>query len=123
MKWYIKVLKQYSDFSGRAGRKEYWMFVLFNTIFIVTAMLIDNVLGTTIGGMGYGFFYVLYTLAVFVPAVAVCIRRLHDTGRSGWYFLVAFIPVIGGIWLLVLMVLDSRPGENRYGPNPKGVTA
>jgi uncharacterized membrane protein YhaH (DUF805 family) len=122
MNWYLKVLKQYADFSGRARRKEYWMFALFNVIFIITAMILDNVLGLTIGELPYGVFYFLYSLAVLIPGLAVYVRRLHDIGKSGWMILIALIPLIGPIWLLVLTLTDSNHGENQYGPNPKEVT-
>jgi uncharacterized membrane protein YhaH (DUF805 family) len=123
MNWYLKVLKQYADFSGRARRKEYWMFVLLNLIFAIVAMILDNILGLTVGILPYGVFYVLYTLAVFIPGLAVAVRRLHDVGKSGWMILIALIPLIGVIWLLVLMVTDSNPGKNQYGSNPKEVIA
>jgi len=122
MNWYLKVLKQYADFSGRARRKEYWMFTLFNIIFIIVAMTLDNILGLTVGELPYGVFYVLYALAVLIPGIAVTVRRLHDVGKSGWMFLIVLIPLIGAIWLLVLMVTDSNPGENQYGQNPKEAT-
>jgi len=122
MNWYLKVLKQYADFSGRARRKEYWMFVLFDIIFAIVAMILDNILGLTAGELPYGFFYFLYGLALLIPALAVAVRRLHDVGTSGWMILIALIPIIGAIWLLGLMVSDSNPGENQYGPNPKEVT-
>jgi len=121
MNWYLKVLKQYADFSGRARRTEYWMFALFNVIFLIIAMLIDNVAGLTFGALPYGVFYSIYALAVLIPGLAVAVRRLHDVGKSGWMILIAFIPVIGAIWLLVLTVTDSNPGENQYGANPKAV--
>jgi len=123
MNWYLKVLKDYAVFSGRARRKEYWMFTLFNIIFYITAMILDNILGTAIEDVGYGLFYILYALAVLIPSLAVLVRRLHDVGKSGWMILVSLIPLIGAIWLLVLMVTDSHPGENQYGPNPKEVLA
>ena len=123
MNWYLKVLKQYADFRGRARRKEYWIFVLFNMIFIFVAMILDNVLGLTIGKLPYGVFYFLYALSVLIPGLAVAVRRLHDVGKSGWMILIALIPIIGAIWLLVLMVTDSNPEENQYGLNPKEVTA
>tara|TARA_B100001115_G_scaffold183194_1_gene181341 strand:- start:145 stop:510 length:366 start_codon:yes stop_codon:yes gene_type:complete len=120
MEWYLKVLKQYGDFSGRARRKEYWMFFLFNMIFAFVAMFLDNTLGTA-GPAGYGVFYGIYALALFIPGLAVFVRRLHDVGKSGWMFLIAFIPLIGAIWLTVLLVTDSNPGENQYGANPKEI--
>lgn len=127
MKWYLKVLKDYATFSGRTRRSEYWFFVLFNVIFGIIAMVIDNILGTKfqIGSQSlpYGYIYLLYSLAVFVPGLAVSVRRLHDVGKSGWFFLIALIPIIGAIWLLVLMFTDSVSGENKYGTNPKTVVA
>ena len=123
MNWYLKVLKQYADFSGRARRKEYWMFALFNFIFLIVALILDNILGTTAGELPYGVFYFLYALVVLIPGLAVAVRRLHDVGKSGWMILIALIPIIGAIWLLVLMVTDGNPGENQYGPNPKEVIA
>jgi uncharacterized membrane protein YhaH (DUF805 family) len=122
MNWYLKVLKQYADFSGRARRKEYWMFTLFNLIFLLVATILDNVFGLTLGEQIYGVLYFLYALVVLIPGLAVCVRRLHDVGKSGWMFLIILIPIIGSIWLLVLEVTDSMPGENQYGPNPKEVT-
>lgn len=121
MNWYLHVLKNYAQFNGRARRKEYWMFVLFNIIFAIIAMSLDNLLGFAIAGIGYGPLYGLYTLAVAIPGLAVAVRRLHDVGKSGWMLLIALIPLIGAIWLLVLLVSDSKPGENQYGPNPKAM--
>lgn len=124
MNWYLKVLKQYADFNGRARRKEYWMFALFNMIFGGIAMGLDNILGIGFGEIGvYGPLYILYTLAVFIAGLAVVVRRLHDVGKSGWMMLIALIPLIGAIWLLVLMLTDGNFGENEYGVNPKEITA
>jgi uncharacterized membrane protein YhaH (DUF805 family) len=113
MNWYIDVLKKYAVFTGRARRKEYWMFALFNLIIAVVIALIEGVIESN------GLLVNLYSLAVLLPSLAVSVRRLHDTGRSGWFLLLALIPVIGSIVLLVFMVQDSKPGENLYGPNPK----
>ncbi|MES2780390.1 MAG: DUF805 domain-containing protein [Bacteroidota bacterium] len=121
MKWYLQVLKKYADFNGRARRKEYWMFALFNFIFIIVAMILDNVFGTTIGMVPYGLFYIVYALAVLIPCIAVAVRRLHDVGKSGWMFLIALIPIVGGIWLLVLFCTDGVAGPNEYGANPKEI--
>jgi uncharacterized membrane protein YhaH (DUF805 family) len=121
MNWYLKVLRQYADFGVRARRKEYWMFVLFNMIFAFGAIILDNVLGIAIDGIGYGPLYGLYALAVLIPGLAAAVRRLHDIGKSGWMILIALIPLVGAIWLLVLLVTDSSPGENQYGANPKEV--
>jgi len=122
MNWYLQVMKNYAQFNGRARRTEYWMFALINCIFLVVAIIIDNVAGTTIEGLFYGLFYILYALAVLIPGLAVAVRRLHDVGKSGVWILIAIIPIVGAIWLFVLMVTDSQPGENLYGPNPKEVT-
>jgi len=122
MSWYLEVLKKYATFGGRARRKEYWMFVLFNVIFTIVALIIDSVLGTRSEETGYGLFNGLYGLAVLLPSLAVLVRRLHDIGKSGWWFFIALIPLIGSIWLLVLLATDSQPGENQYGPNPKMIT-
>jgi uncharacterized membrane protein YhaH (DUF805 family) len=119
MEWYLKVIKQYAVFSGRARRKEYWMFAFFNVIFAVVAIVIDNALGTTVGDLHYGMVYCVYILAVLLPALAVTVRRLHDAGKSGWFYFISLIPLIGPIWMLVLLCKDSVPGENSYGPNPK----
>lgn len=121
MNWYLDVLKnKYVAFNGRARRTEYWMFTLFNVIASIVLMIIDNVLGTISATTGLGLLGGLYTLAILLPSIAVSIRRLHDTDRSGWWLLVALVPFIGGIVLLVFMVMDSTPGSNKYGPNPKG---
>ena len=119
MNWYIEVLKKYAVFSGRARRKEYWFFALFNVIIIIALTLIDVSVGLYDVVADIGLLSGLYSLAVFVPSIAVSIRRLHDTDRTGWWLLIAFIPLIGAIVLLVFALLDSTPGDNRYGPNPK----
>jgi uncharacterized membrane protein YhaH (DUF805 family) len=123
MNWYLKVLKQYADFSGRARRQEYWMFALFNMIFTIVAMILDNVLGIAMEGVGYGPIYILYVLAVFIPGLAVAVRRLHDVGKSGWMLLIALIPLVGAIWLLVLLFTDSQKESNKWGQNPKEISA
>lgn len=123
MNWYIKVLKNFSNFSGRARRSEYWFFVLFNFIFAMLAMILDNILGTTIdipyATINYGYLYFLYALFAFMPGLAVAIRRLHDIGKSGWMFLVVLIPCVGPIWLLILLCTDSQQGENKWGDYTK----
>lgn len=119
MNWYLEVLKKYADFSGRARRKEFWMFVLFNFIFSVVASIIDYLIGTTNILGNYGLFNLIYALAVLIPSIAVSVRRLHDVGKSGVMILLAFLPIIGWIWLFVLYVTDSQIGTNKWGPNPK----
>lgn len=122
MNYYLKVLKQYSNFKGRARRKEYWMFTIFNIIFGGIAMTLDSVFGIAIEGVGYGPLYGIYVLVLFIPGLAVAVRRLHDIGKSGWMLLITLIPLIGVIWLLVLLLTDSNSEENLYGENPKEET-
>lgn len=119
MNWYIDVLRKYAVFSGRARRKEYWFFVLFNILVSLLLGIIDGLTGSFSHSAGIGLLGGLYTLAVLIPSIAVSVRRLHDTDRSGWWLLISLIPVIGAIVLLIFMVLDSQTGENQYGPNPK----
>lgn len=117
MNWYLKVLKQYADFSGRARRKEYWMFVLFNLIFTIVLRFIDGAVGLQVAGAGI--LGLLYSLAILVPAIAVGVRRLHDIGKSGWLLLVALIPILGVLLLLFWMVKEGDKGSNAYGADPK----
>jgi uncharacterized membrane protein YhaH (DUF805 family) len=119
MEWYLKCLRQFADFKGRARRKEYWMFTLFNIIFSIAAAILDNLFGIADPELGYGLIYAVYLLAMLIPGLAVAVRRLHDTGNSGWMILIAFIPLIGAIWLLVLFVKEGDKGNNRYGADPK----
>ncbi|WP_370688431.1 DUF805 domain-containing protein [Chryseobacterium sp. EO14] len=121
MKWYLKVLKQYADFSGRARRTEYWMYLLFNLIFAVIAAILDNILGLKFTPeIPYGYLYLLYALVTFLPGLAVSVRRLHDVDKSGWFLFISLIPIIGGIWLLVLYATEGTQGRNQYGDDPKG---
>jgi uncharacterized membrane protein YhaH (DUF805 family) len=123
MNWYLQALKQYAVFKGRARRKEYWFFALFNLIVSVVLTGVDYMTGSLDMELGVGLLSGLYSLAILIPSLAVTVRRLHDTDRTGWWLLIAFIPLIGAIVLLVFMLLDSKPGDNQYGPNPKGVAA
>ncbi len=122
MNWYLEVLKKYAVFSGRARRKEYWMFALFNLIICIVLGVIEAIAGiapesdqSVLAG--------IYSLAVLIPGIAVSVRRLHDTNHSGPWLLIALVPLIGPIILLVFMVQDSQQGDNQYGPNPKAGTA
>jgi len=122
MNYYLQVLKKYFDFSGRARRQEYWMFTLINFIFIILTIILDINLGTSfidVGTLGFGLFYFVYALGVFIPGLAVSIRRLHDIGNSGWMILITLIPIVGAFWFLILLVTASNPEENLFGPNPK----
>lgn len=121
MHWYIDVLKKYTVFSGRARRKEFWMFFLFSAIISIFLAVIDEFMGWQfeMDGESLGFLSTLYYVAVIVPYLALIFRRLHDTERSGWWILIAFIPIVGVLVLLVFMILRGTAGENRYGPDPK----
>ena len=118
MNWYLDAWKNYVNFQGRARRKAYWMFVLFNLIALVVLSFIESAIGLS-GQNGYGILTGLYTLAIILPLIALAVRRLHDTGRSGWWILIGLVPLIGPIVLIVFYVTDSQPGTNEYGPNPK----
>ena len=119
MDWYLKVLRQYFDFSGRARRKEYWMFFLFNLLVSIVLAISDAMLGTLDTETGWGLLGALYAIAVLIPGLAVSVRRLHDRDKSGWWLLLAFIPLIGGIVLLVWFVMEGDGGSNRFGSDPK----
>jgi len=119
MHWYLEVLRKYTLFTGRSRRSEYWYFTLFNLIVITVLWFIDSVMRKIVG---FGMFGILYGLAVLLPGIAVSIRRLHDTDRSGWWMLLALVPIVGLV-LIVLLAEDSNAGTNRYGQNPKLVIA
>ena len=123
MEWFMKALKKYAVFEGRAQRKEYWFYILFFILFAIVVSLAENALGLADPETGSGPLSLVYSLALLVPSIAVAVRRLHDTGRSGWWILIGLIPVAGAIVLIVFYVFDSEPGDNQYGPNPKGVPA
>lgn len=135
---YINAIRNnYANFQGRARRREYWMYTLINSIIqFVLAIPLFGVLMSlgmqTDAGMDpsaaltgstliFAAIYALYALATFIPSLAIAVRRLHDAGFSGWLYLLNFIGL--GIVVLVLCVLDSKPGSNKWGPNPKGLTA
>ncbi|MFC4870211.1 DUF805 domain-containing protein [Negadavirga shengliensis] len=113
--YYLDVMKnKFAQFTGRARRSEYWYFVLFNLLIGLGLVMIDAFMGTA-------FLNMIYSLLVIVPGLAVSVRRLHDTGRSGWWLLIGLVPIIGMIILIVFLVQDSHPYDNQYGPNPKVV--
>ena len=118
MSWYIEVLKKYAVFSGRARRKEYWFFFLFNIIVLFMLAIIDGIAGTFSAVAGMGILSGIYYLAVLIPGVAVSVRRLHDNDKSAWSLLLALIPFLGGIILLIFMASEGNRGDNRYGPSP-----
>lgn len=118
MNWYLTALKKYVQFSGRARRKEYWFFVLFNMLISIALTFVDGITGTLNTETGMGLLSGLYGLAVLIPSIAVGFRRLHDTGRSAWWLLILLIPLIGIIVLFVFLVQDSEE-DNEYGGSPK----
>ena len=113
MDWYLGVLKQYAVFDGRARRKEYWMFLLFNVVIAAALAIVGRVIGLV------DVLRALYMLGVLIPGLAVSVRRLHDTGRSGWWLLVVFVPLVGWLIALYFLAQQGKTGQNRYGPDPK----
>ncbi|MDH6440942.1 MULTISPECIES: DUF805 domain-containing protein [unclassified Streptomyces] len=114
MNYFLDVLKKYAVFSGRARRKEYWMYTLFVTIIYIVLAVIGVVAKQT-------WIPIVFYVAILLPSLAVLVRRLHDTGRSGWWVLFGLVPLAGGITLLVFTCLDGEPSDNKYGANPKGL--
>lgn len=119
MKWYLEPLNKYATFEGRARRKEFWQFAVF--VFLVQLVLgvIDRMIGTFSIGAEFGLLGGVFSLFVLIPSIAVTVRRLHDIGRTGWWFFLYLIPLIGAIVMLIFMILDSQPETNQYGPSPK----
>jgi uncharacterized membrane protein YhaH (DUF805 family) len=119
MKWFLKVVRDnYANFKGRAQRKEFWMFQLFAFIFVILLIIIDGITGSLDPISGFGLFSGIFTLALIIPTIAVSVRRLHDTGRSGWWYFAILIPLLGLI-VLIFWCFDSDSEENKYGENPK----
>ena len=120
--YFVDVVKNhYADFSGRARRKEYWMFYLFTVLSIVAVVVVAGILSAiadVLGVIGI-VLYAAVALGLFVPSLAIAVRRLHDTGRSGWWYFISFIPLLGGLVLLYFMVIEGDAGPNEYGPDPK----
>ena len=123
MNWYLTALKKYAVFGSRSRRAEYWFFLLFNVLISVVLGILDGVLGTSSGDGTVGLFGGVYSLAVLIPGIAVTIRRLHDTDRSGWWALICFVPCVGAIILIVFLAQEGTPGPNRFGENPKLLSA
>jgi uncharacterized membrane protein YhaH (DUF805 family) len=120
LQWVMRALQQYAVFRGRARRSEFWWFVAFQFLVVIAAAIVFGIVGSIFGAasnfaqLGYS----LVALSLFVPALAVAVRRLHDSGKSGWWYLIAFVP-LGGIVLLIFLCQDSQPSQNEWGPNPK----
>lgn len=114
MSWFLAALKKYADFSGRARRSEYWFFFLFYVLIYFGLIVASQIIGSLGAALA-----VLFIIAMLIPSLSVGVRRLHDIGRSGWWLLISFIPLIGAIVLIVFAVQDSQSGDNRFGRNPK----
>jgi len=116
--WAMRPLKKYTDFSGRAPRAEYWWFYLLTVVAYLIALILDSLIGTGAAFASTGIIMLLVILGLLIPALAAGVRRLHDTDRSGWWLLIAFIPLVGAIVLLVFFVFEGTKGDNRFGPDP-----
>lgn len=125
IEYYKKVVfENYANFSGRARRSEYWyyqlaqflIFILFAVLGVIVGSLFDNTLGGLIGGY---IVFAVYSLVTLLPSLGVIVRRLHDTGKSGWFYFVSLIPFVGGIWILVVLCTEGNYGPNQYGNDPK----
>ncbi|MGH7299954.1 MAG: DUF805 domain-containing protein [Candidatus Rokuibacteriota bacterium] len=119
MSWFVTALRKYAVFSGRSRRSEYWYFALFYLLIYLVLMVVDGIGGFIDPGSGIGLLSGIATLALLIPSLAVSVRRLHDTGRSGWWILIGFVPLVGAIILIVFLAQDGETGANRFGANPK----
>jgi uncharacterized membrane protein YhaH (DUF805 family) len=122
--WFVAALKNYTNFHGRARRKEYWYFILINLLVLLALTAIEysyKIKTFDVGfGNSMGLLSSLYLLFIFLPTVAVTTRRLHDTNRSGWWQLLYLVPAIGVLVIFICTLEDSFPGSNQYGKNPRG---
>ena len=129
MEWYLKVMRDnYTNFNGRARRKEYWMYTLILTVLLIALMTImfsalslSDETGIETGPSGYltVLLFFVFLVAHFIPSLALTVRRLHDTGKSGWWYLIVFVPYLGNFVIFIFTLIDGDEGENKYGPNPK----
>ncbi|MCS0788877.1 DUF805 domain-containing protein [Cytobacillus firmus] len=118
MNAFIKVVKESFNFRGRSRRREYWMFILFTFLISIILTIIEMIFGWEITE-DIGILTTLFSLIMLIPSLSVTVRRLHDTGKSGWWILISLIPLIGGIIILIFTLIDSERGSNKYGPSPK----
>lgn len=119
MSWFLMALRKYAKFSGRSQRAEYWFFFLFQALFLIGLAFLDGMLGFFDESEDVGLFSGIFAIAMIIPSFSVNVRRLHDTGRSGWWLLASLVPVLGSLVLVVFALQDSQPGGNAYGPDPK----
>ncbi len=120
MNYFVEVIKKYAQFHGRARRAEYWNFVLYSTLITLVLGIIESSAGMTTDFSG-GVISMLFNLFVLIPSLAVAVRRLHDTNTSGWFLLIALIPIIGFIVLIFKCAAEGDKGPNQYGTDPKQV--
>ncbi len=119
MNYYIEVMKKYAVFTGRARRKEFWMFTLIYTLIFIVLSVVDGIIGTGAMLFETGLLSGIFSLVSLCPSIAVTIRRLHDIDRSGWWILIGLVPIAGVIVLIIFAAKDGQPGSNQYGSNPK----
>lgn len=115
----LQPFRKYFEFKGRARRKEYWLFYLFITVLILALTLLDSVLGLVDYEKGVGLFSGLFSLAIFIPSITVSVRRLHDINKSGWWYLILVVPLVGIIVFLIFACMPGTNGSNRFGADPK----
>ena len=118
MKWYLHAFRNFANFEDRASRTEYWMFLLFNTTFAILFFSIDLLFNLNFEKIGFGPFYIAYTLIAILPGIALSVRRLHDVGRNGYFIFIGLLPILGAIWLLFLFLMKGDEEENDYGEKP-----
>jgi len=123
MNYYIEVMKKYAVFTGRARRKEFWMFTLIYTLIFIVLSVVDGIIGTGAMLFETGLLSGIFSLVSLCPSIAVTIRRLHDIDRSGWWILIGLVPIAGVIVLIIFAAKDGQPGSNQYGSNPKEAAA
>lgn len=123
MSWFLLAFRNYATFSGRSRRKEYWFYLLIYFLIFVALSFFDGAAGLFDFEAGIGLMSGIFSVAALLPSLAVTVRRLHDIDRSGWWILISLIPLLGVLVLMVMLVKDGVPGDNRFGPNPKGVAS
>mgnify|MGYP000396824464 FL=1 len=129
MEWYLKVMRDnYANFKGRARRKEYWMYTLIFTVLLIALMTImfsvlsfSDETGIETGPGVYltVILVIVFLFAHFIPTIALTVRRLHDTGKSGWWYLIVLVPYLGNFVIFIFTLIDGDRGDNKYGSNPK----
>ena len=129
MEWYLKVMRDnYANFKGRARRKEYWMYTLIFTVLLIALMTImfsvlsfsdESEIETGPGVYLTVILVIVFLFAHFIPTIALTVRRLHDTGKSGWWYLIVLVPYLGNFVIFIFTLIDGDRGDNKYGSNPK----